>query len=136
MIARRFALLPLVSAPLLALVGAACGGGSDSSPGSATIETREGDATATPAGPTAIPAAEIDQQDLTFLPATVTVKVGDTVLIKNSETPIHTANINGKNITGNMKRGDTVPWVAPAAGEYQVTCDYHPLMKATIVVRS
>lgn len=80
-------------------------------------------------------AAEIDQQNLTFIPARVSIKVGETVLIKNSESPIHTANINGTNITGNMKKGDSIAWTAKTAGEYKVTCDYHPAMSATIVVK-
>src|SRR3990172_727421 len=80
--------------------------------------------------------AEIDQQKMAFVPARVSVKVGETVLIKNSETAIHTGNINGKNITGNMKKGDSIPWTATEPGEYAVTCEYHPQMKATIVVTS
>lgn len=78
--------------------------------------------------------AEIDQTGLKFVPQSLTVKVGDTVTIKNSEEAIHTANINGKNVSGNMKKGSVVTWKAEAAGEYKVTCDYHPDMKATITV--
>ncbi len=96
-----------------------------------------GAATRAPGTPTAVHtahAAEIDQQNMTFTPARVSIKVGETVLIKNSETTIHTANIDGKNITGNMKKGDSTAWTAKAAGEYRVSCDYHPQMSATISV--
>ena len=110
----------------LSIAAAACSGASSKAAG-------DGPATgATPALPP--PSAQIDQDNLEFVPAQVTVKVGDVVLIKNSETAIHNAVVSGKNVTGNMKKGDAIPWKAPAPGDYTVTCDYHPLMKATIVV--
>jgi plastocyanin len=105
----------------LALLGAATAcGGSD------TTAT-------TPAAKS--PAAVIDQQNMAFIPAQVTVKVGDTILIKNSEAALHTGNINDKNVTGTMKQGAEVLWTATAAGTYQVTCDFHPNMHAKIVVQ-
>jgi plastocyanin len=119
-------------------VGVACGSGDEGSTPTATPrqQTSPGNTT-TPGAPAHTDhAAVIDQQDMAFVPARVSVKVGETVLIKNSETAIHTGNINGKNITGNMKKGDSTTWTAKAPGEYAVTCDYHPLMKATIVVTS
>ncbi len=112
------------------LAGTACSGaGTDAAGGDAASMAPADAATAI-----APPAAEIDQYNLEFVPAQVTVRVGEVVLIKNGETAIHNAVVNGKNVTGNMKKGDTIPWKAPAAGEYTVTCDYHLLMKATIVV--
>ncbi|MBI5946966.1 MAG: cupredoxin domain-containing protein [Chloroflexi bacterium] len=118
---------------LLALA-AACGGspGAGSTPQVQSKPTGASAASATPAHTDH--AAVIDQLDMAFKPARVSIKVGQTVLIKNSEAPIHTGNINGKNITGNMKKGDSTAWTATAPGEYKVTCDYHPQMSATIVV--
>jgi len=131
----RFAGVAL--ATLALAVGVACGSDNEGSTPTAApqLETKPGDATrsAVPAAHTGH-AAEIDQQEMMFVPARVSVKVGETVLIKNSETTIHTGNINGKNITGNMKKGDSTAWTAKAPGEYAVTCDYHPQMKATISV--
>ena len=118
----------------LVAVTAACGGGSD---GKSTPQGPSKPAATTAASPTAAHTdhvAEIDQRDMAFTPAGVSIKVGQTVLIKNSEAAIHTGNINGKNITGNMKKGDSAAWTANAPGEYKVTCDYHPQMSATIVV--
>jgi len=129
----RIAVVPAV-AGLLA-VTAACGSGSSAS--SATgpqTQATSGSATQTAGTGHSDHAAEIDQQNLTFTPARVSIKVGQSVLIKNSESAIHTANINGKNITGNMKRGDSTAWTAKAPGEYKVSCDYHPQMRATITV--
>jgi len=81
-------------------------------------------------------AAEIDEKNLQFIPSRVTIKVGESLLFKNSETAIHDALINGKNFTGNMKNGDTALWTAAEPGEYAVTCSYHPQMKSTIIVTS
>jgi plastocyanin len=126
-----------VAASLLVAAGTACGG-SDTGAGAGStpqVQTKPGSGKNAPRAAADVNAvAEIDQKNLTFIPAQVTVKVGETVLIKNSESAIHTGNVNGKNITGNMKKGDTVPWVAKEPGEYKVTCDYHPQMKSTIVV--
>ncbi len=131
----------MTAAAALALalsIGVACGSDSGGSNPTATpqVQTKPGGATTPAAAAHPDHAAEIDQLDMAFVPARVSIKVGQTVLIKNSETAIHTGNINGKNITGNMKKGDSTAWTAKAPGEYAVTCDYHPQMKATIVVTS
>ena len=127
----RIAVVPV--AALLIAVAAACGGSSDAGP-TPQIQSKPAiTPTSTNVAHTAH-AAEIDQQNMKFTPSRVSIKVGETVLIKNSETAIHTANINGKNITGNMKKGDSTAWTATAPGEYKVTCDYHPQMSATISV--
>ncbi len=111
---------------------AACSGANGKAPQPApTISARIPTAAASA---TIQAAAVLDQYNLEFVPATVTVKVGETVLIKNSDPAVHTANINGKNVTGAMGKNTTVVWKATAPGQYTVTCDYHPLMKATIVV--
>lgn len=106
--------------PLLvfALVAGACGDDDDS--GGSSI----------PKG-----APEIDQKDLKFVPDKLEVKVGDKVYFRNSEAAIHTVNVNGKNLTGNMKKGDVYVWTAESPGEYKLTCDYHPQMRATITVK-
>ena len=116
----------------IALIAAACGGGGNDSAASPAIKTPA--STTTSAASDQSAAAEIDQVNLTFTPGKVTVKVGERVRFKSSDDAIHTVNINGKNISGNMKKGDVVYWTAPAAGTYKVTCDYHPQMNATITV--
>ncbi|MCL4242460.1 MAG: cupredoxin domain-containing protein [Dehalococcoidia bacterium] len=124
--------LALVAAILVtAPVAAACGAGDEATPGAATPVATVGQDQAHTDHE-----AEIDQKNMKFIPERVSVKVGETVLIKNSETAIHTGNINGENVTGNMKKGDATTWTATEPGEYAVTCEYHPQMKATIVVTS
>ncbi|HEY5476138.1 MAG TPA: cupredoxin domain-containing protein [Tepidiformaceae bacterium] len=86
---------------------------------------------------TSIPdgAPQIDQKNLTFMPNKLTVKVGDTVYFLNSDSVIHTIDVSGKNISGNMKPGQVVTWQFPKAGQYKISCDYHPAMNATITVQ-
>mgnify|MGYP002381903679 CR=1 FL=1 len=84
----------------------------------------------------AIPAGAplIDQDNLAFIPKELTVPAGGTVYLKNSEAAVHTVTIEGKNVSGVMREEDLLAWIAPGAGTYRVTCDYHPQMRATISV--
>ncbi len=84
----------------------------------------------------AIPAGApfIDQDNLRFIPTELTVKAGEKVYFKNSETALHTVTINGTDESGNMKKNDIFIWEFPSPGEYKITCEYHPQMKSTITV--
>lgn len=90
-------------------------------------------ATAT-ADNTSVIAASIDQQNLQFVPAAVSVKVGDVVLFTSHDPSLHMIKVDSTIIAGTMKNGDMVRWKAPAPGQYKITCDYHPQMSATINV--
>ncbi len=115
----------------VAAVAGACGG--KSSPAGSNSTTGS---SATAASSVTIPdgAVVIDQQNLTFKPGSATVKTGEQIYFKNSEATFHTVTIQGKNISGIMKKGSVVVWTAPAPGTYKVGCDYHPQMHATITV--
>ena len=76
----------------------------------------------------------VDQDSLKFIPTSLKVKVGDIVYFKNSETALHTVTIEGKNESGNMKKDAVFTWTPKTAGEYKITCDFHPQMNATITV--
>jgi len=124
-------ILVLVGVAVMAAAAAACGGKTSTNGSSASTG-----ASATAVSSVTIPegAVVIDQQDLTFKPGSVTVKTGTQVYFKNSESTFHTVTIQGKNISGIMKKGSVVVWTAPAPGTYKVGCDYHPQMHATITV--
>ncbi len=131
------ATLGLASVALLGLAAACGGGDSKATPTSAAIPTSpaSGSPAATASAGT-IPAGapEIDQDGLAFKPDKLTVKAGEKVYFKNSESALHTVTINGKNESGNMKKGDVFSWTPAAAGTYKVNCDFHPQMNATITV--
>jgi plastocyanin len=80
-------------------------------------------------------ASRIDQRSLRFQPNELTVDALATVYFTNSETALHTVTISGENESGEMERGDVFSFTFPGAGEYDITCDYHPQMRATITVR-
>jgi plastocyanin len=122
---RTWLLAALVAS--IALLAVACGGGN--SDGSGPTGVADGSDPEIPAG-----APFIDQDKLKFIPTELTVKAGEKVYFKNSETALHTVTINGVDESGNMKKNDIFIWEFPSAGEYKITCEYHPQMKATITV--
>lgn len=132
--------LVALAATSLLVVGAtvACGGGDDDDTETPTqaVATKAG-ASATAGGAVTVPAGapEIDQDNLAFKPDKLTVKAGEKVYFKNSETALHTVTIDGKNVSGNMKKGDVVVWTPETAKSYKVTCDYHPQMNGTITAQ-
>lgn len=88
-------------------------------------------------GVTAIPpgAPLLDQDNLAFMPEELSVTAGSPVYIKNSEAAVHTVTVEGKNVSGVMRKDDMLAWIPPSAGAYRITCDYHPQMRATITVK-
>jgi len=42
--------------------------------------------------------------------------------------------VEGENVSGNMKKNDVFVFEFPSAGAYDITCAYHPQMKAKITV--
>lgn len=111
----------------LAMLGAAAcgGGGGDDNDGIA-----DGSDPNIPAG-----APFVDQDRLKFIPSKLTVAPGQDVYFKNSETALHTVDVEGENLSGNMRNGDIFVWTAPnALGDYEITCAYHPQMKSTITI--
>ncbi len=115
------------SVAVIALLAVACGGGDDDDSGPKGVA--DGSDPEIPAG-----APFVDQDNLKFIPTELTVKAGEKVYFKNSETALHTVTINGVDESGNMKKNDIFIWEFPSAGEYKITCEYHPQMKATITV--
>jgi plastocyanin len=112
---------------LLSAIGIAACGDDDDTPGGG------GGATAT------LPAVNpgpkrIVQDNLAFKPNSVTMYLGETVTFTNEEATVHTVTINGKNESGTMKKGDVFEFKPDVPGRFAVTCDFHPQMKATIIV--
>lgn len=79
-------------------------------------------------------APRVDQSGLKFSPSRLVVKVGEKVYFTNSETALHKVQVDDEAITGDMQRGNVAAYAFEVAGEYELTCPYHPQMKATVVV--
>ncbi len=79
----------------------------------------------------------INIKDFKFLPATLTVNVGDTIVWKNDDIAPHTATAKGKKPfdSGNIEPGASWSYVAKKKGTYSYYCAYHLSMKGKLVVR-
>ncbi len=77
----------------------------------------------------------IDMKSVDFVPAQVTVRVGDTLEWDNSDIVAHTATSKEVGFDVNVlpkRKGSTV---VKAAGTFNYICRYHPNMKGQIVVQ-
>jgi plastocyanin len=109
----------------LALVG--CSGGSGSTTTPATTAPATG-------GSSSSAGATVVEKGFAFDPATLDVKVGDTVTFKNEDSAPHNVKIDGKEL-GAQDPGASVTWTADKAGSFPYTCVIHPSMSGEIVVK-
>lgn len=82
--------------------------------------------------------ALLDQFSKAFVPETLFVRVGQPVTFKNSEDQLHNVTVvRTRTGTGvfniSQNQGDVYSHTFEQGGEYDVTCDVHPGMRATIV---
>lgn len=122
---------------ILAVLVPSCGGGGGSTPaapGNPTTTTT----TAPPATGTADLVISIlgDQGGMSFSPANATVRVGQTVAWRNTDTDLHTATQDGRRFdTGNILRGATsAPIAMTSAGAFPYHCALHPGMVGSLTV--
>ena len=121
---------------ILAALGPSCGGGG-SSPSAPANPT-----TTTTTVPPVTAAADLvisilgDQGGMSFSPATGTLRVGQTVAWRNTDTDLHTATQNSGGFnTGNITRGSTsAPIAMTAAGAFPYHCALHPGMVGSLTV--
>jgi plastocyanin len=122
---------------LVVLVASCGGGGSPSAP--ATTPTANPTPTPTPAS-TATADLVItivgDIGGMSFSPAAATVRVGQTVAWRNSDTDFHTATQDARRFdTGTLARGATsAPLAMTTAGAMTYHCTFHPDMVGTLTV--
>jgi plastocyanin len=95
---------------------------------------------AAPAGPPSAAAKTktrtVVLRGMSYLPATVTVNVGDTVVWKNEDIVPHTATARNKSFdSGTINPGDSWWYVARRKGTYFYYCAFHPETKGKLIVR-
>ena len=73
-------------------------------------------------------------EGMKFSPATVTVKKGDKVVWQNKDMVPHTATAKGRFDSGSIAQGKSWSHAMSKAGRYDYICNFHPGMKATVVV--
>ena len=73
---------------------------------------------------------------MNYLPATLTVKAGDTVVWKNEDIVPHTATARNKSFdSGSIEPGGSWSYVANRKGTYFYYCAFHPNTKGKLIVR-
>lgn len=83
------------------------------------------------------PATQINIDNYTFKPPTLTISAGTTVTWKNLDDDPHTATAdNGAFDSKGLAQGDTFSFRFTKPGTYSYHCSVHPFMKATIVVQA
>ena len=72
----------------------------------------------------------------TYIPASLTIKVGTIVVWKNKDNVAHTiTSDNGKTFNHIIPVGGTYRFKFTRVGKFPYHCNFHPFMKATIVVK-
>ena len=80
----------------------------------------------------------MDQFSKAFVPETLFVRVGQPVTFKNSEDQLHNVTVvrsrtGARVVNISQSQGDVYEHTFEQPGEYDVSCDVHPGMRATIV---
>jgi plastocyanin len=128
---RRFTLAALAA---LALVAASCGDDDDSD---ATATTAAVTTTAAGAATTAAAGgATITISGSAFSPAELTVKVGETVTIENSDGLNHTFTADDGAFNEGLDPSGSATYTPDAAGSFPYHCNIHASMKGTLTVEA
>ncbi len=114
-------ILALFVVLVVAVFAAGCGGGT-----SGTTTTAAGGASG----------GQVVMKSFAFDPASVTVKVGDSVTWTNNDSATHTVTAdNGEFKSSDIAPGATFTQKFDKAGTYPYHCSIHPSMKGTVVVQ-
>lgn len=78
----------------------------------------------------------VEISSYSFVPATITVKVGDKVTWTNNDSVGHSATANDKSFdTGVLAKGQSGSATFSKAGTYTYYCSIHPNMHGTVIVQ-
>lgn len=88
-----------------------------------------------PSGGGGVNGTTITEQNISFNPSTLNVKVGDTVTFQNADSVAHHVVVNNSVDLGIQQPGATVTWKATTPGAIPIKCIIHPTMTGTINVQ-
>jgi plastocyanin len=126
---------PAATVLLVGVLVAGCGSGADAGM-SGQSPSPEASTTAAPAGGAPVQSATVDIRSFKYKPVTVTVKKGGRVRWTNSDTAAHTATADDRSFdTQTIDKGKARMVAMTTAGTFAYHCDFHPFMKATVVVK-
>jgi plastocyanin len=125
--------------PFLVLAAVCIAGCGSSSSGANTMAAPKAQATPAaspaPAGPP-VRMATVDINSFKYMPVTITVRKGGRVRWTNSDAAAHTATADDRSFdTQTIDRGKARMVSFTTAGTFAYHCDFHPFMKATVVVK-
>jgi plastocyanin len=133
-----------VLAGVLALTAAGCGGGDDNGGGSASATTAAPASTAAPETTAAAGGGGDNELKLVtsgfkFDKTSLDLKAGSsyTVEVTNEDSAEHSFTFEAADVDQDVEGNEdaTVTFTAPAAGDYEFHCKYHPAaMKGTVTV--
>jgi plastocyanin len=121
---------------LVVLVVAGCGGSSGGG-GSTSSQSSSSATTPSPAaaGP-AVRAAKVDIKSFKFNPGVIAVKKGGRITWANSDSTAHTATADARSFdTQSINPSGSKSVSFTTAGTFAYHCDFHPFMKAMVVVK-
>jgi plastocyanin len=112
--------------------GSSSSGGDEMSAQSSTVAPKA----AAPAGGPAVESATVDIKSFKYAPVTATVKRGGRVRWTNSDSTAHTATADDRSFdTQTIDKGAAGMVTFTTPGRFAYHCEFHPFMKATVVVR-
>jgi plastocyanin len=120
------------------VLAASCGGGTTATTKSPATTAGSGTTLGTPttSGGGGGGGAAVTIKGFAFDPATVTIKVGETVNWTNQDSPNHTVvGDNNEFKSGALATGATFSFKFETAGTYAYHCSIHPSMTGTVVVQ-
>ena len=120
------------------LAGCGAGGAGGSSSGDMAVQPPA--ATAASRAPARVPpavrSASVDIASFRFKPALIAVRRGGRVRWTNSDTASHTATADDRSFdTQGLDHGQSQTVTFSTPGRFPYHCDFHPFMKAVVVVR-
>ena len=127
-----------LSACVIATVAVGCGGSSGGGGGSSAApqsSTSAAAPSAAGAGP-AVKSATVDIKSFQFHPAVIAVKKGGRIRWANSDSTAHTATADDRSFDSQtIDPGKSKSVTFTTAGAFPYHCDFHPFMKAMVVVK-
>ena len=121
----------LIAAPLVAGCGSSSGSNDDMTAQSGTSKSAPA-----PTGGAPVQSATVDIKSFKYKPVTVVVKKGGRVRWTNSDTAAHTSTADDRSFdTQTIDKGKARMVTMTTAGTFPYHCDFHPFMKATVVVK-
>jgi plastocyanin len=126
---------------VIAVLAGGCGNSSSSSGGGtmaaqANTPASGSGAAQAPAAGAAVQSATVDIAAFKFKPVTIVVKKGGHVRWTNSDAAAHTATADDRSFdTQTIDKGSAKAITLTKAGTFSYHCDFHPFMKATVVVK-